>query len=122
MLRIKQLREFQGKSQKEVSVDLGVSQATVSGWESGLKTPSAKSTLRIAKYFKVSVDYLLGLTDENEGLLSEIGEEALDDELISRVKALSPEDRQKVDYFVQGIEAVRGAEASPAAGERKSPL
>lgn len=122
MLRIKQLRESQGKSQKEVSVDLGVSQATVSGWESGLKTPSAKSTLRIAKYFKVSVDYLLGLTDENEGPLSEIGEEALDDELISRVKALSPEDRQKVDYFVQGIEAVRGAEASPTAGERKSPL
>lgn len=122
MLRIKQLRESQGKSQKEVSVDLGVSQATVSGWESGLKTPSAKSTLRIAKYFKVSVDYLLGLTDENEGPLSEIGEEALDDELISRVKALSPEDRQKVDYFVQGIEAARGAEASPTAGERKSPL
>lgn len=122
MLRIKQLREAQGKSQKEVSVDLGVSQATVSGWESGLKTPSAKSTLRIAKYFKVSVDYLLGLTNENEDPLSEIGEEALDDELISRVKALSPEDRQKVDYFVQGIEAVRGAEASPTAGERKSPL
>ena len=119
MLRIKQLREDQGKSQKEVSVDLGVSQATVSGWESGLKTPSAKSTLRIAKYFKVSVDYLLGLTDENEGPLSEIGEEALDDELISRVKALSPEDRQKVDYFVQGIEAARGAEAFQAAEERK---
>ena len=120
MNRIRALREIQKKSQKEVSVDLGVSQATVSGWESGLKTPSAKSTLKIAKYFGVTVDYLLGLTDESEGPLSEVEEEALsNDALISRVLALSPEDRQKVDYFVQGIEAVRGGEAAPPAKERK---
>lgn len=120
MLRIKQLREAQKKSQKEVSVDLGVSQATVSGWESGLKTPSAKSTMKIAKYFGVTVDYLLGLTDESEGPLAKIGEEALsDDALISRVLALRPEDRQKVDYFVQGIEAAREEEAAPPSKRRK---
>ena len=120
MLRIKQLREAQKKSQKEVSVDLGVSQATVSGWESGLKTPSAKSTMKIAKYFGVTVDYLLGLMDESEGPLAKIGEEALsDDALISRVLALRPEDRQKVDYFVQGIEAAREEEAAPPSKRRK---
>lgn len=57
---IKKLRESLGKQQKDVSIDLGVSQPTISDWESGRKTPSAKSSIKLADYFGVSVDYLLG--------------------------------------------------------------
>lgn len=122
-IRLKEARELRGyKSQQSFADAFGVAQSTVGNWEAGKRRPNMEAIKRLASFLGVTVDYLLGLTDENEGPLSEIGEEALDDELISRVKALSPEDRQKVDYFVQGIEAVRGAEASPAAGERKSPL
>ena len=118
MNRIRHLREAQGKPQKALALDLGVSQATISDWESGRKIPSAKSTIRLAQYFKVSVEYLLGLVDE-ESPLAEISEEALDAELISRLKALSPEDLEKVDTFVQWIADARGESTSlPAEGQK----
>ena len=118
MNRIRQLREAQGKPQKALAFDLGVSQATISDWESGRKVPSAKSTIRLAQYFKVSVEYLLGLVNE-ESPLAEIDEEALDAELIARLKALSPEDLEKVEIFVQWIAEARGESASPPAeGQR----
>ena len=122
-VRLRAARELRGyKSQQSFADAFGVAQSTVGGWEAGSREPTYQTLVRLASFLRVSVDYLLGLTENENGPLSEIGEEALDDELISRVTALSPEDRQKVDFFVQGIEAARGAEASPAAGERKSPL
>lgn len=66
MLRVRELRESKGIQQKELAVDLGVSQPTVSDWESGRKVPSAKSMAKLADYFGVSVDYLLGRENEKE--------------------------------------------------------
>lgn len=63
MIRIRELREAQGLQQKELAIDLGVTQPTISGWESGVKVPSARNTQRIANYFNVSIDYLLGRAD-----------------------------------------------------------
>ena len=47
--------------QKELAIALKVSQPTISDWEAGRKQPSAKSTMRLASFFKVSVEYLLGV-------------------------------------------------------------
>ena len=63
MNRIRELREERGLQQKELAIELGISQPTVSDWEAGRKTPSAKSTLKLAKFFEVSVEYLLGIKD-----------------------------------------------------------
>lgn len=60
VIRIKELRESRGLQQKDLAIDLGVTQPTISGWESGIKVPSAHNTQKIADYFHVSVDYLLG--------------------------------------------------------------
>jgi repressor LexA len=60
VIRIKQLREKSGHQQKSLALDLGVSQPTVCDWESGKKIPSFRSTIKIADYFGVSTDYLLG--------------------------------------------------------------
>ena len=66
MLRVRELREAKGIQQKELAIDLGVSQPTVSDWESGRKVPSAKSTAKLADYFGVSDDYLLGRENEKK--------------------------------------------------------
>ncbi len=119
-VRLKEARELRGyKSQQSFADAFGVKQPTVGNWEAGKRRPPMDTIKRLSRFLDVSVDYLLGLTDEKEGPLAEIGVEALDDELITRVKALSPEDRQKVDYFVQGIEAARGGQASPPASGRR---
>ena len=74
MIRVRELREAKGIQQKELAIDLNVSQPTISDWESGRKVPSAKSTQKLADYFGVTIDYLLGRTDQKEKLPTENGE------------------------------------------------
>lgn len=64
MNKIKELREKRGVPQKALAIDLGVSQPTICDWESGRKVPSAKSTAKLADYFGVSTDYILGREDK----------------------------------------------------------
>ena len=61
--RLKYIRLAKGISQKEVSITLGVTQATVSSWERGTKSPSMNNMKRLAKIYEVSLDYLVGSTD-----------------------------------------------------------
>lgn len=64
MNRIKTLRELHNIDQKELAIDIGVAQPTISNWETGIKTPSTKNIQKMALYFNVSTDYLLGRTDD----------------------------------------------------------
>ncbi len=57
---IKELRVEEGISQRELGVRLNVCNQTVSFWESGQREPDLDTLLKIAKYFQVSTDYLLG--------------------------------------------------------------
>jgi len=59
----KDLRLLEEKSQKDMAKILNVTQAAVSHWEAGRKIPEVPMLITIAKYFKVSTDYLLGLED-----------------------------------------------------------
>lgn len=60
---IKDLRKKSGLSQKEFADLFNVHQTAVSQWETGKTTPDKETLIRIASYFDVSVDYLLGKTD-----------------------------------------------------------
>ncbi|MBR2181532.1 MAG: helix-turn-helix transcriptional regulator, partial [Oscillospiraceae bacterium] len=63
-IQLKKLRENKGISQSQLASDLGISQGTVGNWESGIREPSFETISKLAKYFNVSVDYLLGRSDE----------------------------------------------------------
>ena len=58
---IKQLRVRHSLSQKQLAEQLGISQQTVAKWESGNASPKPALIKRIAEYFDVSADYLLGI-------------------------------------------------------------
>jgi repressor LexA len=64
-IRLKELREQKGLSQDAFSKDIGVSQSTVGNWESGTRHPKMDVLEKIARYFDVSTDYLLGRSDES---------------------------------------------------------
>lgn len=67
--RIRELRESAGyKSQQSFADAFGIAQSTVGGWESGKREPNYETTIRLADFFGVSVDYLLGRTDQKEVL------------------------------------------------------
>lgn len=64
MERLKQLRNKAGLTQTEMCSMFGVAQNTYSQWETDKREPDFKTLSRIADYFQVSVDYLLGRSDD----------------------------------------------------------
>lgn len=58
--RLKHLRENKNLFQKELGDILHVTSQTISGWEINRTTPDYETLVKIANYFNVSVDYLLG--------------------------------------------------------------
>lgn len=90
MLRIKELRESRKIKQKEMAEILQVPNNTYNQWENEKRQPDHDMLVRIAEYFGVTVDYLLGREEEpqKEKSPSEVDEllnDPLNKELWSRL-------------------------------------
>lgn len=57
---IKELREEKGLSQMELSKNCDIPQATIARYELNKTEPTAKNIIKLADYFGVCSDYLLG--------------------------------------------------------------
>lgn len=61
--RLKELRKMNGITQKELATHLGFTHVAVVKWENGQREPDFSTVVKIAKFFNVSTDYLLGKVD-----------------------------------------------------------
>ena len=61
--RIKELRIERGLSLQKLANEIGVDKHAIIIWENETNEPKANYIVKLAKYFDVSTDYLLGLTD-----------------------------------------------------------
>ena len=66
MLRIKDLREDKDLLQKDVAEFLNISQTNYSKYELGKINIPINTLKKLALFFNTSIDYLLGLTDEQK--------------------------------------------------------
>ena len=66
--RVMQLIKQSGLSDNAFEKQLQFSQGTVGNWRSGRNKLSMEAIIKLARYFNVSADYLLGLTDERKPL------------------------------------------------------
>ncbi len=57
-----ELRSEANLSQATLAKEIGVTQKAIDFWEKGINEPKATYIARLAEYFNVSADYLLGLT------------------------------------------------------------
>ena len=62
--RLKALRTEKNIGQNFLAKELGLSNASISYWETGKQEPTAAAVFKLAKFFYVSSDYLLGLKDD----------------------------------------------------------
>ena len=63
MNRIKALREDRDLRQSDVADATGIDQRTLSNYETGKTNPDSFAIIKLAKFFGVSCDYLLGVND-----------------------------------------------------------
>lgn len=61
--RLYDLRKDAGLTQEELAGKFNTTKHAISKYETGTSEPSDEMKIMIARYFQVSVDYLLGLTD-----------------------------------------------------------
>lgn len=63
--RLKKLREAKGITQSELANELGYkNQQVISFYEMGEREPRIEALIKLANYFDVSIDYLVGRSDE----------------------------------------------------------
>ena len=63
MIRLLELRMEKGLSQRAIAQQFNVSQGTYNNWERSNTQPSIEQLIALARFFDVSVDYLIGNTD-----------------------------------------------------------
>lgn len=61
--RLKELRLENKLTTKSLGQQIGVSNATISRWENGKNNIKVDELIAVAKFFHVSIDYLVGLED-----------------------------------------------------------
>lgn len=64
--RLKEIRQDKDLQQKDVAKILNTSQVQYSRYERGIRSIPIEKLAILAKYYGVSVDYLLGLTNERK--------------------------------------------------------
>lgn len=94
--RIKKLANDQGKGVSKVALDLGFSENLFYRWKSS--EPKARDLEKVANYFDVSVDYLLGRTDNSSPVAKP--EEGF---LRLNMSDLTPEEREEVEKDIDDI-------------------
>ncbi len=66
--RLKALRKSRKLSQLKLALDLHMNQNSISRYENGEREADYATLIRLADYFGVSIDYLLGRTDKPDML------------------------------------------------------
>lgn len=101
--RIRELASEKGMSIRELENSLGFSNGLLRSWN---KSTNSASLEKVANYFNVSTDYLLGRTDnkymnENQEIDDNILERALDSAMSYDGKGISDADRPIIKNFIK---------------------
>lgn len=111
MSRMKELREGKGFNQEDFAGILGVSQQTISRIENNPTRTATDLLITMAKYYNVSTDYLLELSDEKrnregESRILKKMEEHFD--LIQDFEALSQDNQKAINGFMHVLRDIQG--------------
>lgn len=85
---IRELRKEKKMSQSELGKFIGVSQTTVTAWETGRAEPSSTFVSKLADLFNVSTDYLLGRSDSKKEPYYELTEKEKNDIAVQAEKLM----------------------------------
>lgn len=96
--RLKNLRKQAHLTQVDVAEKLGISQPAYASWERGAKRPTQDNLVKIAQVLNVSIDYLVGNSDEKK-------EDELDNvELLFRMNSNGLTEEEKIIFKKELIE------------------
>lgn len=95
------IRNLNKKTQKQVAIDIGISPKTYNNYENGNTEPDFKTLLKLANYFHVSTDYLLGHECPNKLDITSLTAEQK--KVIEIVQNLNPKNCIRLLAYAEGL-------------------
>lgn len=105
MENLRKIREKRNINQLKIAMDIGITQESISKYETGNAFPSKDILLKLADYLNCSIDYLLDRTDNpniNKDKISTEDENI--ENLIFRYNRLSDENKNKLEGCLLALE------------------
>ncbi|MBD8522387.1 helix-turn-helix domain-containing protein [Lysinibacillus fusiformis] len=93
-VRLKYLRKSNNKTQQDIADILGITRPAYTAYEQGKRNPDYEILEKIADYYNVSIDYLLGRTDNKDALHKQAG---ISDDDYNRLNAYQ---KEVIDFFL----------------------
>lgn len=104
MERLKALRKARQLTQSDVASYLGITVSAYGNYELGQREPDLATLNKLAEYFDVSVDYILGRTDERGTVGKNIYDiSGISPRFLSLYNSLSPTQQDKVIAYMEGL-------------------
>ena len=92
-MNLKALRKIEKKTQKEIAKLLNVAESTYNGYELETSEPNIQTLIKLADYYNVTLDYLVGRPFSNDfGFMTDI-----EKDLVNMFRQMS-KDNQKIYY------------------------
>ncbi|WP_027826369.1 helix-turn-helix domain-containing protein [Ligilactobacillus saerimneri] len=103
--RIRDLRKQKKMSQSELAKIIGVTQTTITAWETGKAEPASSAVANLADYFGVTTDYLLGRPEEKKEKDSNSVDLADMDALLTyQGKQIPDQDRELINDLLKRLQ------------------
>ena len=99
---LKKIRNENGISQQQLADVIMVSQQSVNKYENHGVEPDIETLIKIADYFNITIDYLVGRNEAAETAVSDISFK--ERELIKKIRNLKPQQRECVLKVVESYE------------------
>lgn len=112
--RISNLRKQKKLTQENVSKMLGIHRGTYANYEAGRREPDNETLHKLADFFNVSIDYLLGRSEDTNSnvlvdpIISLLNDPSLSEEdkdIIERIRDLPPNKKHLVKELLKAFEA-----------------
>jgi transcriptional regulator with XRE-family HTH domain len=116
--RIKNLREKRGLIQELLAAELGITQQMLSKYERDSSIIKVDVLKKLAEYFNVTTDYLLGLSDVKRDLTGQIRINETIDEYYDLIEVYKKLDRYDQEMIWTMIEAARKIAEKRKRGEK----
>ena len=101
MLRIKQLRLENKLTQKELANKIGTTDKNIWAYENNIAYPPIEILSKLADLFKISVDYLIGRTNEIDVIKTDLA--PMEENILTLFRSLNKQDQFKALGYLQAL-------------------
>lgn len=104
--RIRELRQEKKITQLQLSMELGVTQETISAYEHNKHLPSLTALMAMSEIFEASMDYIMGMSSvrqiavDSDGTLEDTVQQAA---LLNYYRRLGSKNKAKLVSYAQGL-------------------